>query len=89
MMNLSPEDLEATQMYAIYGERFFEMPMGRRYRRSMYPPTLTEASQQPPTQEAAAAMHPDMYHSNQAMPRVGAPPDILLFILYKIQFQFP
>lgn len=89
MMNLSPEDLEATQMYAIHGERFFEMPMGRRYRRSMYPTTLAEAAQQPPTAAAAAAaMHPDMYHSNRAMPMVGAPSDILLFILYKISFDF-
>lgn len=73
MMNLSPEDLEATQMYAIHGERFFEMPMGRRYRRSLYPPTLTDESTQlqyAPT--ASALMEPDMCHSHKAMPMVGS-----------------
>lgn len=74
MVNLSQEDLEATQMYAIHGERFFEMPMGRRYRRTLYPPALAAAA---PTQ--LQLQHPpltamDVYHGNwqsTAMPMVG------------------
>lgn len=71
MVNLTQEDLEATQMYAIHGERFFEMPMGRRYRRSMYPPTLAAAA---PTQ--LQLQPPDVFHGNwqsRAMPMVGLP----------------
>lgn len=88
MVNLSQEDLEATQMYAIHGERFFEMPMGRRYRRSMYPPTLAAAA---PTQ--LRLQHPpatalDVFHGNwqsTAMPMVGVP---LVPIILLVQFPF-
>lgn len=70
MLNMSQEDLDAAQMYAIHGERFFEMPMGRRYRRSLYPSSGAQMSQevmtaapqqpvQPPTTPAS-----DMYASN-------------------------
>ncbi|XP_016973463.2 uncharacterized protein LOC108040487 [Drosophila rhopaloa] len=31
-VNLSPEELQAAQMYAIHGEQFFDMPMGMGYK---------------------------------------------------------
>lgn len=88
MVNLSQEDLEATQMYAIHGERFFEMPMGRRYGRTLYPPTLAAAA---PTQ--LQLQHPpltalDVYHGNwqsTAVPMVGVP---YVPILLLVQFPF-
>ncbi|KAL7745511.1 hypothetical protein ACLKA6_015504 [Drosophila palustris] len=75
MLNMSQEDLDAAQMYAIHGERFFEMPMGRRYRRSLYPtsqgPTTAQhqAQQQqqavrPPTPPAPSATANDIYACN-------------------------
>ncbi|XP_034489709.1 mucin-2-like [Drosophila innubila] len=71
MLNMSQEDLDAAQMYAIHGERFFEMPMGRRYRRSLYPSSGAIMSQAvtPATSQPAATRPPtpptsDMYASN-------------------------
>ncbi|KPU74170.1 uncharacterized protein Dana_GF21908 [Drosophila ananassae] len=44
--NLSQEDLDALQMYAIYGELFFDMPMGKRYKDTLDP---TDTAAQPGT----------------------------------------
>ncbi|XP_062140812.1 uncharacterized protein LOC133849016 isoform X2 [Drosophila sulfurigaster albostrigata] len=80
MLNMSQEDLDAAQMYAIHGEQFFEMPMGRRYQGTSYPqPTPMTmppaaaggATGAPPGLGSSTLAPPapsptpsDMYHSN-------------------------